>query len=93
MKIKWYGTYMGIFSILHTAVMASSPCSLMILTILSTSRKREFYLVSFGLKSWSLHFSSIISAAAVDLPVLLHRLQHFENGEGESLVDGVSICF
>lgn len=92
MKMKCYCTYIGIFSALHTAVMAASPCSLMILTILSMARKREFHLVSFGLKSWSLHFSSIISAAAVDLPLLFHRLQHFEKAE-ESFVGGVRICF
>lgn len=83
MKIKCYCTLE--FCALHTAVMAPSPCSLMILTILFTARKREFHLVSSGLKSWSLHFS-IISAAAVDLPLLFRRLQCFEEAGQESFV-------
>lgn len=56
---------MGIFSALQTAAMARSPCSLAILTILSTAKKREFHLVAFGLKSWSLQVSSMISAAVI----------------------------
>ena len=64
------GTYMGILSALQTAVMAPSPCSLAILTILSTAKKSEFHLVALGLKSWSLQFSSMISAAVVDLALL-----------------------
>lgn len=72
---KLSGTYMAIFNTLQTAVMALSPCSLTILTILSTARKRKFHLVSFGLKSWSLQFSLIISAAVMDLALLFHRLR------------------
>ncbi len=53
----------------------------MILTILCMARKKELYIVLFVLKSCSLHFSSIISATAVDL-----LLQHFENTERESLL-------
>lgn len=75
---------MGIFSVLQTAAMAPSPCSLEILMILSTTRKSEFHLVSFGLRSWSLHLSSMTSAAMVDLALLFHRLVHFANDEQES---------
>ena len=46
------GTYMGILSALQTAVMAPSPCSLAILTILSTAKKSEFHLVALGLNNF-----------------------------------------
>ena len=85
--MKMLTTIMGIFSALHTAVMASSLCSLMIPTILSTARKTEFHLVSFGVRS--LHFSSIISAAALDLLLLFCRL--WKRWTRESPIDSVGI--
>ena len=64
---------------MQTAARAHSPCSLVILTILSTAEKSEFHLVGTGLTSFTLQWSSIISAAVLDLALLFHKLEHLEN--------------
>lgn len=61
--------------------MAPSPLSLMILSSLSTARKKEFHLVTFGLSSWREHTSETVSAACVDRPDLFQRALHLPNVE------------
>lgn len=74
---KKTSTYLGVSSSLQTAARAPSPCSLVILTILSTADKSEFHLVATGLTS--LQLFSITSDAVVDFELLFHRLEHLAN--------------
>ena len=61
------------------------------LVILSTAEKSEFHLVTTGLTSWSLQWSSMTSAAVVDLELLFHKLEHLANVDLDTLVQWVDL--